>query len=418
MDDKVRPSTSGPAADIAARLGLDARKPKPSRARLLMFIGAGVLMLAVAIALLRPAKTQFVAAKAEITPLTVIVTATGTLEPLTEVDVGAEISGRINTVNVDFNDHVTAGQILAVLDTQELKARSIQSEATLANARATLTESRLKRERVAALTKKGASSQADLDAANAGYDRAVAAVNQATALLDIDRTNLGRAEIRSPIDGIVLDRKIEPGQTVASMFQTPVLFTIAQDLTRMQLHVDVDEADIGQVRAGEPARFTVDAYPDRNFDARVATVRFAPRTKDGVVSYEGLLDVANADLALRPGMTATAEITVEKLDQALTVPNGALRFTPPGYAVKRTDKSSGAITLEAVHVRPNGQSPPVPNVGPGHAVVWLKGRAPKPVVVKTGASDGMRTLVSGEAIAPGTEVLVDVARKVKSGGGS
>ena len=409
MDDKVRPSTT----DIAARLGLDARAPTRKRRPLRLIAIALIVVTLIVYWIARPAPTHYVTATAEMTPLTVLVTATGTLEPTTKVDVGSEISGRIASVAADFNDPVKAGQILAVLDTQELKARAIQSEGTLANARATLVEARLKRKRVAALTKQGHASQEDLDSSTAALDRATAAVTQAEALVDVDRTNLDRAEIKSPIDGVVLDRKIEPGQTVAATFQTPVLFTIAQDLTRMQLHVDVDEADIGQVKGGQGAHFTVDAYPDRSFDAVVASVRYAPRTSEGVVSYEAVLDVANPDLSLRPGMTATAEIIAQKIAPTLTVPNGALRFTPPGFAVKRAEDG----TLAAERIRPNVPAPLMPMLPGGQAIMWIAdGRTPKPVAVKTGASDGLRTLVTGNGIKEGTKVLVDIERKPAKGG--
>lgn len=412
MHDKPRPST----ADIAARLGLEPRAP--SRRPIWRWgVGGGLLLLLVILFTTGPKPPRYVTATAKETPLTVLVTATGTLQPTTQVDVGSEISGRIASVAVDFNDAVTAGQPLALLDTQELKARVIQSEATLASARATLTEARLKRDRIARLTKAGNASREELDTSQAVFDRADAAVTQAEAALEVDRTNIGRATIRSPIDGVVLDRRIEPGQTVAATFQTPVLFVIAQDLAQMQLHVDIDEADIGRVKSGQPAHFTVDAYPDRVFDAAVLTVRYAPRTSDNVVSYEALLDVANKDLALRPGMTATADIVAQRLDRALTVPNGALRFTPPGYAVERAGKDGEPLKLDAVRVKPKGERPPAPELPPAHAIVWLgDGRAPEPIVVKTGASDGLRTEIRNGALKPGDELLVDIERETGAQG--
>ena len=275
--------------------------------------------------------------------LAVRVTATGTLEPVNQVDVGTEVSGTIESVLVDYNDRVRKGEVLARLDTAQLEARFRQSQAALALARArvrdaeaTITETGNRLRRTRDLIAKRLSSPEELDAAEASAARAQAAlavalaqVDQAQAEEDADRQVLDKAVIHSPIDGIVLERQVEPGQTVAASLQTPVLFTIAENLAQMELHVDVDEADVGQVAIGQSAEFTVDAYPHRSFPARIQQVRFAPKTVEGVVTYETLLSVDNAELLLRPGMTATAEILVEELADVLLVPNAALRFSPP-----------------------------------------------------------------------------------------
>ncbi len=334
--------------------------------------------------------------------MTITVTATGTLKPVNQVDVGAEISGLINEVFVTFNDLIAKGDPIARLDTDQLEARVVQAEASLVSARAglaeaeaTAREAKARRDRVANLAKRQALSQQELEIAEATYARSAAAVSNAQAqvtlaeaTLKIDKSNLEKAIIRSPIDGIILDRKIEPGQTVASSFQTPVLFTLAEDLRRMHLHVDVDEADVGQVKTGQDAAFTVDAYPDRTFTALVQSVRNAPRTVQGVVTYEAVLEVNNDDLALRPGMTATSEITVERISNALSVPNGALRFTPP---LAETDTAPSEETLAA------------------NSVLWvLAAGRPQAVAVDTGASDGRRTVIAPGAIEAGREVLLDV----------
>ena len=259
--------------------------------------------------------------------LTLMVTATGTLQPTNQVDVSSELSGIVKSVDVDYNDRVKVGQILAQLDQAKLKAQVLQSRASLESARAkllqaqaTVTEAgkelaRLKR--AGELSGNRIPSQHDLDAAAASLERAdadeannTAAVRQSQAILEANETDLAKTVIYSPITGIVLKRSVEPGQTVASSLQAPVLFTLAEDLAKMELHVDVDEADVGKVKPGQAATFTVDAYPDRTFQARITQVRFGSKTVSGVVTYETVLRVDNSDLSLRPGMTATANITV------------------------------------------------------------------------------------------------------------
>jgi HlyD family secretion protein len=346
--------------------------------------------------------------------LTVLVSATGTLKPLNEVDVGAEISGRIVALNADFNDHVTKGEILAQLDTAELNARVLQSQAALANAKATLVETSARRNRVAVLRKQGNSSKEDLDIAQAAYDRAQAAVDQAGAQHEADLTNLSRAQIRAPIDGIVLDRKVEVGQTVAATFQTPILFTLAEDLKRMRLDADIDEADIGRVHKGAEARFTVDAYPDRRFAATVRDVRNAPHTNAGVVTYQAPLDVDNDDLALRPGLTANVDIIASTLADALLVPNGALRFTPPGWRAEKDGGAGDLPRLKAVPLAKSATAPPAPALGNDIGIVWtLAHGKPAPHAIRLGLSDGVHTaMVKGDIVA-GAALLIDLHRDEK-----
>ncbi|WP_339136510.1 MAG: efflux RND transporter periplasmic adaptor subunit [Candidatus Electrothrix sp. GW3-4] len=278
--------------------------------------------------------------------LVVTVTATGNLEPTNKVDVGSEISGKIEAVMADFNDQVTEGQVLARLDVSKLMAKVKQTEASLQAAKARILQAKAtieetgsnlrKLRKVYKLSNGKMPSQSDMDTARAAHARAKAdlasaeaGVAEVQASLDITRTDLAKAEIISPVNGVVLSRKIEKGQTVAASFEAPVLFELAEDLTKMELHVAVDEADIGQVRDGQEAVFTVDAYPERKFSAVISQVHFAATTTtDSVVTYETVLLMENSDLALRPGMTATAEIVVQEVRDALTVPNAALRFTP------------------------------------------------------------------------------------------
>jgi len=334
--------------------------------------------------------------------IVVTVTATGVLHPVTQVDVGSEVSGVIRTVEVDFNDRVVRGQVLARLDTDQLQARVSQANASLESAQAsrrqaaaTVHETDLNFHRCERLAQNKMCSQQDLDQLEATWLRAQAAesitlaqVSQAKANLQADQTALSKAVIVSPIDGIVLSRLVEPGQTVAATFQTPLLFTLAEDLSQMQLKVDVDEADIGHVREAQAATFTVDAYPNKRFDAQVASVRFAPKTVQGVVTFEAVLDFDNTALLLRPGMTATADIVTKTLTDVPRIPNAALRFKSPDL----TDAAP-------------------PSDDPSARTVWVLGAGsptPTATLVHIGDSDGHNTELTGSALPPGTLVVIDV----------
>jgi HlyD family secretion protein len=358
--------------------------------------------------------------------LIVTVSATGSLEPTNQVDVGIEVSGTIKTVEADYNDRVKVGQVLARLDTTKLSAQVLQMEAALEASKAKVLQAHANVQeaqtqlarliRVQELSGGKVPSQQELDAAKAALERAQAdaasasaVVSQTQATLNVNRTDLSKAVIRSPINGVVLGRSVEPGQTVAASFQAPVLFTIAEDLTNMELQVDVDEADVGQVKAGQDAAFTVDAYPDRSFPARITAVYFGSQTVDGVVTYRAVLKVDNQDLSLRPGMTASAVITVNKVENALLVPNAALRFTPPEPA--RTDSSGGGSLIGRLFPRPPVQAPtPRQNSdGKGAAQrVWtIRNGEPQAVAITTGATDGVMTEVTGGALEPGASVITD-----------
>jgi HlyD family secretion protein len=338
---------------------------------------------------------------ARVGDLVVTVTSTGTLQPTNQVEVGSEISGRIAEISADYNDVVEAGQALATLDTDQLSAQVRKSKAALqaaaagvAEAEATVAETKAKLVRVRALARGAYSSQQDVDVAEAAAARAAAALSSAqaqvevaSAALEADQTLLAKAVIRSPIDGVVIARNVEAGQTVAASFQTPVLFTLAQDLAQMELHLDIDESDIGQIAEGQEASFTVGAYPDRRFAATITSVRNAPRTVQGVVTYEAILAIDNAGLVLRPGMTATASIVTARRNAVLLVPNGALRFTPP-----------------------DAEAPAPASVGT--RIVWtLRDGAPAAVPMTAGLSDGLWTEVAQGDIASGAALLVDLARR-------
>lgn len=348
--------------DVAKTLGVTGAKPRRRLwwLWLLVVFIAGLLLLP---ALARkPQTVKYTTQPARRGNLVVTVSATGTLEPLKKVDVGIEVSGTIKTVEVDYNAAVKVGQVLAKLDTTRLEAQAKQNEAALEAARARVLQAQasvqeasaqLERlNRVHQLSGGKMPSQSDLDTAKANLARnqadeasAKASVAQAQAALDVVLTDISKAVIKSPINGIVLKRAVEPGQTVAAQFQSPTLLTLAEDLTQMELQVDVDEADVGQVKAGQDATFTVDAYPDRTFPARITQVRYGSQTVEGVVTYKTVLKVDNSSLVLRPGMTATATITVNKRDNVMLVPNAALRYTPTVQDSSTPARGGGLVSM-------------------------------------------------------------------------
>lgn len=422
-------------SDIAANLGLDQSTAGGQRIKRWV-IGGALLAAAIAAASYwQGSQTvptiQFKTQEVRRGDLTVNVTATGNLQPTNLVDVGIEVSGTIASVDVDYNDQVKLGQTLAKLDTTKLEAQVLKSKAALeaTNAQvlqAQATEKQAKAElarleQVRKLSGGKVPSQNDLEAAEAALLRAQAdlananaAVTEAKANLESVQTDLAKAVIRSPIDGVVLKRAVEPGQTVAASFQAPVLFTLAQDLTKMELHVDVDEADVGQVQAGQDATFTVDAYPDRVFPAQTTQVRYASREVQGVITYETLLAVDNADLALRPGMTATADITVKKVTNALLVPNAALRFTPP-HTDPQSERRGGILDALLPRWRPPSQQPREDTGKRAMRRVWvIRDNQPVAMEVKVGATDGLMTEVIDGDLPAGSAVAVDVLNKKSS----
>jgi HlyD family secretion protein len=363
--------------------------------------------------------------------ITVTVSATGNLQPINTVDVGSEISGTMASVYVDFNDKVKKGQVLAQLDTTKLQTALERSRATLAanqakvaQARATLEESKIglaRFEEVSRLSGGQVPSATELDAARAKLARAVADLATAEAsaaesagAVKQGETDLSKATIRSATNGVVLKRSIEPGQTVAASLQAPVLFSLAEDLAEMELIVSVSEADVGQVREGMPATFTVDAYPDKIFPATIKQVRYGAVTVDNVVSYQAVLLVKNEDLKLRPGMTATADIKVAEHKDVLLVPNAALRFKP----VERVKKTDGGVMSLLI---PRPPSPPRPQVGRGNGEggknrtrVWvIAAEVLKPVPVRVLLTDGRNTEVESKDLQVGDEVVTDTEEQAK-----
>ena len=368
--------------------------------------------------------------------LQVLVSATGTLEPVVQVDVGTEVSGTIQTIKVDFNDPVRKGQVLAVLDTTKLEAQREQaaaslgvSEAELKSAQAGASEARIDLERLNKaykLSKGRLPSRQDLDAAQAAFDKAQAQVSlyeaslrKAAASLKAYETDLQKAVIKSPIDGMVLNRKVEPGQTVAASLEAPVLFVLAENLANMKLCVSVDEADVGQIAEGQKATFVVDAYPDRRFPAHITQVRYAPQEEDGVVTYDCILEVNNSELLLRPGMTATADIVTVEVKDATLVPNVALRFKPQASDARgqAVEKNSGGNILSKIMPRPprrnkerkaggNGTSSPKSETASKGTVWVLQNNQPLAVPVGLGPNDGLKTQIVAGGLRPGQQVII------------
>lgn len=361
--------------------------------------------------------------------LLVRVTATGTLQPTNKVDVGSELSGTVARVLVDINDRVHSGQVLAVLDTSRLAAQMDRSTAALAIAQAAQrqaeatareTAGNLARLReLARLTGGDAPAVMELAAAEASFARARAgvasaqgSVADARAALSADVTNLRKASIRSPIDGVVLARNVDPGNAVAASLQAVTLFTLAEDLARMKLAVNVDEADIGLVRAGQRATFNVSAYPGRDYPASVSRVSYGSGTKDNVVTYETDLLVDNGDLSLRPGMSATATIVAAQRQDVLLVPNAALRFAPAAKAEAPAGSAGGGLTARLMPRLPRqrGDRHATTSTAAARAVWVLQDGKPVAIAVRPGLSDGRLTEVASDTLRPGMAVIVDQGR--------
>ena len=407
--------------EIAAVLGVDRRgRQRHWRGRLIWAAIAAILLAGLGVWLLaRPTggtAVSYDTAPAAQKTLVVRVQATGNIQPTTEVEVSSERSGVIRTVNVKANSLVRKGDVLAQLDTERLeaelardKAAVAATEARLADARATLAEKQTAFNRAERLSKQGISSTADLDTARAAQDRAGAGViaaqadiEVAKAVLTMTQTDLTKTRILSPVNGIVLKRDAEPGQTVASSLQAPVLFTLAEDLTRMQLEADVDEADIGQVKTGQTASFTVDAYPGKSFPAVIDTIEYSPEVSENVVTYKAILTVDNSELLLRPGMTATAQIVVNEVADALAVPNAALRYAPP-----RPQASQGfSVTSLFIPRMPRSEKGAAPSADGERTLYVLENGMPRPVKVHVGVSDGKDTQIVSGDLKAGDEVIV------------
>ncbi len=363
--------------------------------------------------------------------LAITVTATGNLEATNQVDVGSELSGIVTTVLADYNDIVKQGQPLAYLDNTKYEAAVQKSKAEVASAKAAYQEAVATRDaaektfnrytKTRKLTNNQMPSIEVLEQSEADYKKAVAAVASAEAAimsaeasLKSDEADLAKTVVYSPTDGIVLDRDIDEGQTVAASLEAPVLFTVAEDLRKMELQVDIDEADVGQVAEGQKAVFTVDAYPDENFNATITQVRYGAETNDGVVTYTAVLEVQNPDLLLRPGMTATADITVKEVNDQLLLPNSALRFTPAMAVAPDAGGGDNRSFLAKLmpgpppHENTKGQTLQA-QLPADQAKIWVvdANGMPKDMLVKKISTDGIMTAVSSDTLKEGMHVITN-----------
>ncbi len=366
-----------------------------------IFAACAVVLLLVLWLIFKPSgKMQVILETAPVTRISIVnsVTATGTVEPVTEVEVGTQVSGIIDKLYVDYNDEVKAGQVIAEMDRVTLQAELESAQSNLASSK-TEYEYRLKEyNRSKALHEKELISEADFDLAVYNYERALNSYKQSQASMVKVRRNLGYATITSPIDGVVISRAVEEGQTVAAGFSTPTLFVIANDLTKMRVVADVDEADIGQVKEGQTVDFTVDAYPDDVFKGEVQQVRLEPTTTSNVVTYEVVITADNPDLKLKPGLTASVTIYTMNRENALSVPTKSLRFTPD------------LEQMEQIGIQVEGSAPQERHV-------WVKdGNAIRARVVETGSAMDDRTEVlegvsDGETVVAGVQVLTAAQKK-------
>ena len=323
-------------------------------------------------------------------PITQVVTATGTLNPVVNVQVGSQVSGNIQKLFVDYNSQVKAGQLIAQIDPALFQATVTQAEGDLANAQAGLELARINATRTQALVAKQNSAQSELDQATAALHQAEANVKIKQGALAKAKADLDHCSITSPIDGVVISRSVDVGQTVAASLQAPVIFTIANDLAKMQIDANVAEADVGAVEIDQSVDFTVDAFPNRTFHGKVVQVRNAPITVQNVVTYDTVIGVSNADLKLKPGMTANVSIVIANRDDVLKISNAALRYRSAESKVAeskptaspRDPRTAGSSGRRAVGERRVERT-----------VHVLTSGGPKPVQIKTGISDGVFTEV-------------------------
>ena len=358
--------------------------------------------------------------------LTLTVAANGTIQPTRSISIGSELSGTVLKVNVDVNDPIKKGQVLVVLDTAKLRDQILRSKAAVAAASAKVqqtaatikeaTASLGRLEEVAKLSGGKVPSKSELDAGRATLARAVAddasaraGVNDANAALSTDQINLSKASISAPADGVVLTRTVDPGNAVAASLQAVTLFTVAEDLTKLRLWVYVDEADVGAVKVGQDATFTVSAYANRNFPARITRVGLGSTITDNVVTYLTYLDVDNTDLTLRPGMTATATITATKRTDVLLVPNTALRFTPTTASATPAAAKGGLLSGLTPRMPGGNRRPAAAGASTASAKqVWvLRDGAAVAVAVTPGITDGRMTEITAGDLQAGMLVITD-----------
>ena len=326
--------------------------------------------------------------KVERTNITTSITATGTIEPVTKVEVGTQVSGIISKIYVDYNSVVTKGQVIAELDRTNLQSELVSAQSNLQNAQSNLNYQKANYERYKTLYDKGLVSANDFENARLGFQQAQAQVRVQQQSVQKARTNLGYATITAPIDGVVLSKEVEEGQTVASAMTTPTLFIIAKDLTDMRVIADIDEADIGGVQVGQRVSFTVDAFPDDTFSGSVTQVRQEATTESNVVTYEVVISAPNKDLKLKPGLTANVTIYTAEKSNVLAIPSNALRFAPNENVLAEDEKIIDCQAKNKVWVR--------------------QGKDFKAIAVTTGISNGTLTEVTG-GLKAGQEIITEIA---------
>jgi HlyD family secretion protein len=427
MDQRVSPPTNPApplAPDIRATLSLDGDgKPKAARGRWKKWAALAVVAAALGYGVwswqtTRAVTTSYTTVPAETADLIIEVSATGTLQPITKVDVSSEQSGVVRKVNFGENERVKQGDVLAMLDTVTLSAQIERAEASLLAAKArvkdaetTFTEKSQVLERSGKLKARGMVTTQDIETATAARDRATNAIESAKADvamgeadLKLQKAALEKATIYAPIDGVILTRSVDPGQTIAASMSAPVLFVIAQDLGQMQLEAAIDEADIGAVSKEQTANFTVDAYPDKTFTATISDIAYASVTTESVVTYEAKLAVDNEDLLLRPGMTANVDIVTREAKGALTIPNAAFRYQPASTNTAQSRPFSITSLFMPRFPRNERRTQEVAKDG-SRPVYVLRSGQPEKVNVKAGSTDGERTeILSG--LKAGDEIIM------------
>ena len=353
--------------------------------------------------------------------VSILVTATGTLEAVTTVLVGSQVSGTISALYADFNDQVKKGQILAQLDPTFLQAQVAQSEADLEKTKASINKAQKDYDRSLSLFEKKMISEADKEAASTSLELAKADEKSSQATLARAKTNLNYATIYSPIDGVVISRDVDVGQTVAASLSAPTIFTIANNLNQMQVDASIDEADIGNIRDGQTASFTVDAYPDSTFQGTVKQVRLSPVVVQNVVTYDVIITVSNPAMLLKPGMTANVTIIVDHRENVLKVASSALRFQPtglpsqPSSAAKASRRNNPGTTSSDSSAR-RWQSMSASGKKPSAIWILEPNGKPKPVMIQTGISDGSTTQIISNELKEGDKAIIGQKNSVSSSG--
>ncbi len=390
-------------------------------------IGAAALLLIAALAWFftrngKESGGKYTLVKIDRGDLESVVSSTGTLSAVTTVQVGTQVSGRIAKIFTDFNQSVKKGQLLAMLDTSSLLMAVSEAESSYDRSRAQLKQSKQDLDRMQYLFNENIKTKNDLEQAQVNYELAQATMKSAQSSLERSRINLNYASIYAPIDGIVISRSIDVGQTVAASFSSPTLFLIANDLTKMQILANVDESDIGQIKEGQEVRFTVQAQAEKKFSGMVSQIRLEPTTIQNVVNYTVVVNVANNEGLLLPGMTATIDFLIGQAKNVLRVANAALRLKPSQDMVQelmkqfaaRTGRAPGAMTAGPATANGNG----FPGAGANGmrkrpkdvGLLWVLdvSGTPKPIRVRTGISDGQMTEIRGEEIKEGMEVIKSI----------